>query len=141
MGKSIQTIFDGMKAALRSRYLQCFHDAAEIRLLELCGATTLTIGRIKRDGRVMTIVLSNGKLLKSEKFRRVALENKAVLYMNDVGHVLGILGHDYETNVLKYQDMEDSLESRGYRVQFIPQRWLENNPSRALQSVQRFIYT
>lgn len=140
MSRRHTSIFDTVKAAIHDRYLQQFPEPAEVRLLELCGGITFTIGRIKRDGKPMTIILSNGKLLKSEKFQRVALENKAILYMNDIGQAICIQGKEYERDIVAAQQLEDEFNERGIRVRYIPQSWLDNNPLKALQSVQSFIY-
>ena len=141
MGKRTRRQFwRTLRSAVNRRIDACFPDAAEVRLLELCGGMTLTIGRIKRDGRPFTLILSEGQLLKSEKFRRVASEHKAVLYMNDIGQVICIQASDYDRNVVAYQELEDELLGQGLRVAFIPERWLANNPLRALNSVKHFIY-
>jgi hypothetical protein len=140
MGK-LYNIYDDMKAALRSRYLQTFIEPAETRLLEICGATTITIGRIKRDGKPMTIVLTHGKLLRSEGFQKVAIDNQSVLYMNDVNHAIMIQLDSYKQDIVKEQEMADKFIEAGIRVRYIPQRWLESNPLKALQSIQQFIYT
>lgn len=129
-----------IKSSLHARYASLFPNPAEVRLLEVCGGITLTIGKIKRHGRPMTIIFSEGRLLKSEQFQRIALDNKAILYMNDINQVIAIQGNDYERNIVKYQELEDSLLERGMRVRYIPQRWLESNPMRALESIQQFIY-
>lgn len=140
MGK-LYNIYDDMKAALRSRYLQCFIEPAEVRLLEIVGGTTLTIGRIKRDGKPMTIVLTHGKLLRSENFKRVAIDNKSILYMNDVNHAIMIQLDDYKQDIVKEQELSEKFMEAGIVVRYIPQRWLENNPMKALSSVQQFIYS
>jgi hypothetical protein len=141
MGRRKAGILNTVKAALHSRYVHCFPEPAEVRLLELCGGITFTIGRIKRDGKPLTIIFSQGHLLKSEKFQRVASENKSILYANDIGQIICIQGSDYERNVVAYQEQEDKLLQRGYRVKYIPQRWLETNPLLALNSVKSFIYS
>lgn len=129
-----------LKTTLTSWYLRQFHDAAEIRLLEILGGSTLTIGRLRHDGRTFTLILSRGKLLKSEHFKRVALDNRTTLFMNDINQAIMIQGDDYQYDVLKYQEQEEALAERGIRVRYIPQRWLERNPLKALQAVQRFVY-
>src|SRR5690348_7865918 len=105
MGRRHQPpLLSRLKATLSSWYYNQFHDPAEVRLLEICGGTTFTIGRLTYDGRPFTLILSHGKLLKSEGFRRVALDNKSILYMNDVNQVLAIQGYDYERDVVRYQE-------------------------------------
>lgn len=60
--------------------------------------------------------------------------------MNDIGQVICLQKSDYEHNVVAYQELEDELLGQGLRVAFIPERWLANNPLRALNSVKHFIY-
>lgn len=140
MGKH-DSIFSTVKAALRSRYLATFIDPAEVRLLEIVGGTTLTIGRIKRDGKPMTIVLTHGKLLRSEKFKKVAIDNKSILYMNDVNHAIMVQLDDGKMDIVKEQELSEKFMAAGIRVRYIPQRWLENNPMKALTSINQFIYS
>lgn len=129
-----------LAAAIRQRYEACYRDPAEIRLLEILGGITLTIGSLKRNGRTFTLVLSEGYLLKSEHFRKVANDNRAVLFMNDIDQVLVIQKYDYQHDVVKYQELEDELLGRGLRVRYIPQSWLDYNPAKAVMSVKQFIY-
>jgi hypothetical protein len=121
--------------------LQTFIEPAETRLLEICGATTITIGRIKRDGKPMTIVLTHGKLLRSEHFKKVAIDNKSILYMNDVNHAIMIQLDDGKMDIVKEQELSDKFMEAGIRVRYIPQRLLENNPLKVLQSINQFIYS
>jgi hypothetical protein len=141
MGRRRTGFLNTVKAAIHSRYLECFPEPSEVRLLELCGGITFTIGRIKRDGKPMTIILSNGKLLRSEHFKRVAYDNRTTIYLNDINQAIIIRGNDYQHDVVRYLEQEEKLMARGIRVKYIPQSWLENNPMTALQSVQHFIYS
>lgn len=136
-----QSLYGNVKAALRSRYLQCFIEPSEVRLLTILGGSVLTIGQIKRDGRPMSIVFSHGKLLKSEHFKKIALDNQSILYMNDVNHAIMVQMDGYKQDIVKEQMLSDKFMEAGIRVRYIPQRWLENNPMKALQSVNQFIYS
>ncbi len=88
----------------------------------------------------MTIILSHGRLLRSEKFKRVANDSRSILYMNDIGRVIAIQGYDYAHNVVEYFEQEEQLEAQGLVVQYVRQSQLENDPAAAKQLVSRFIY-
>ncbi len=129
-----------LKAHITANYAGLFPDPAEVRLLEILGGSTLTIGSIKRDGRPLTVILSYGYLLKSEHFKRVATDNKSILYMNDINQIIYVRPNEYERNVVTYFEQEESLKSRGFRLRTIPESWLMTNPLRARNSVRQFIY-
>lgn len=130
-----------IKAAAKSRYDASFIDPAEVRLLTILGGSVLTIGKIKKNGRPMSIVFTHGKLLRSENFKRVAIDNQSVLYMNDIHNAIMIQMDSYKQDIVKEQELEDKFIESGIRVRYIPQRWLESNPKLALQSIQSFIYS
>lgn len=140
MGRRRTRFTQTVTSAIRRRYLDCFIDPAEVRLLTILGGAVLTIGKLKRDGRPFSLVLSQGKLLRSEKFKRIALDNQTVLYMNDINNAIMIQMEDQRLDIVKEQELADRLIEADIRVRYIPQRWLESNPVQALKSVQQFIY-
>ena len=140
MKRALRQFTKQLRASAKRRYDSLYPEPAEVRLLELCGGVTLTIGRIKRNGKPLTFILSEGRLLKSENFKRLAYDNRATIYMNDISQALVIRGNDYDRNIVYYQELEDKLLGQGLRVQFIPQSWIDQNPLRALNSIKSFMY-
>lgn len=141
----LTSYYSNLKRALTG-WWQRFKDGlfphpAEVRLLEVLGGITVTIGRIQRGGRPLTFILSEGKLLKSEHFRRVAADNKTVLYMNDVQHVLAIRADDFKRDVIGEFEADEALREQGYRIRSIPESLIINNPRQAKLSIQKFIFS
>lgn len=138
--RNLRRLRKGLRQWMGALVDKCFPDAAEVRLLEVLGGTTLTIGAIQRGGRTCTLILSKGRLLRSERFRRVAADSRMVLWMNDVGQILAVQGRDYEHDIVKYFEADEALKQQGFRVQWLPELWLEKMPTRALRAVQNFVY-
>jgi len=129
-----------IKALLIKRYALLFPDPVETRLLQVLGGSTLTIGAVRRSNKPMTITLSRGRLLRSERFRRSALNGCGVL-ANDIQMAIQIEGKDYERKVVEMYERDEKLREQGWYVRYIPERWLYNNPERVKQVVGQFLYS
>lgn len=116
-----------------------FPPADETRLIEVLGGTTFTVGGIRRNGRQLTVVLSRGQLLRSERFRRAALNQDGVL-ANDIQWAIKIRGHEYEHDVVAAYELDERMRDDGWRVRNIPARWLYEQPEKVRSIVQSFIY-
>lgn len=132
------TLIDRLRAKLAARYELCFPTPIETRLVEILGGTTLTIGRIRKHGRPMTLIVNRGRLLRSEKFRRAALDGMGVL-ANDVKWAIAIQGPEYERDVVTAYERDELLREQGWRVRYIPARWLWENPAKARRDVLQFL--
>ena len=128
-----------LKTKLDAYIETLFPPADETRLIEVLGGTTITIGGLRRNGRQLTIVLSRGGLLRSERFRRAALNSDGVL-ANDIQWAIKIRGHEYERDVVSAYELDERMKADGWRVRNIPARWLYEQPEKVRSIVQSFIY-
>lgn len=108
-------------------YESLFPKPIDVRLLEILGGTTFTIGGIRRYNRPLTIVLSRGKLLRSRRFRRMVLDGQGVL-ASDIKWAIKIQGEEYERDVVLAFDRDERLRSTGWRVAYVSIKDLWQNP-------------
>lgn len=129
-----------IRHTLAERYELLFPAPSEVRLMQILGATTVTIGRWrhKKTGRPLTFVLSRGHLLRSEKFRRSVVDGNGVL-ANDVRMAITIRGPEYERDVVAAYERDEYLKNKGWTIKAIPQSWLLSNPKKVRTSVLQFI--
>lgn len=127
-----------LKAKLTARYNLLFPEPVETRLLQVLGGSTLTIGAVRRGNKPMTITLSRGRLLRSERFRRSVVDDMGVL-ANDLRWAISVQGKDYEMDVVKAYEKDERLEAAGWRLMYINARELWQNPDLARQNVMRFL--
>lgn len=130
--------YDRIRDSIYARYERLFPSPIEVRLIEILGGSTFTIGTIRRGDRQLTITLSRGKLLRSERFRRAVLDGKGVL-ANDVKWAIAIQGPEYERDVVAAYEHDELLKEQGWRVRYIPARDLWQSPTRVRSSVQQFL--
>lgn len=123
---------------LRRRWKSLFPKPAEVRLLQILGGSVIVIGSIRRNGRPLTITLSRGRLLRSERFRRSVIDDQGML-ANDVRWAIAIQGKDYERDVIAAYEQDEQLQAAGWRVRWIPEAWLWTNPSRVRKNVLQFL--
>jgi hypothetical protein len=129
-----------VKAALHDRYVRMFPDPLETRLIQIRGGTTLTIGTLRREGRPFTVVISNGRLLRSERFRRSVIDDQGML-ANDLKWAIKLQGPEYERDVVAAYERDEAMAEAGWIVKTIPVRWLYENPNKVRTSVRQFIYS
>jgi very-short-patch-repair endonuclease len=125
-----------MKAWIRKHYTS----PDEIRLEQILGGTTITFGRFrdKQTGYPLSFVMTRGRLLRSERFRRAVLDDKGVL-ANDVRMAIGIRGPEYEHDVLNAMERDEWLAEQGWTLRWIPRSWLYTNPDKVRAIVHQFI--
>lgn len=124
---------------MHKRLLKYYHNPDQIRLEQILGATTLTIGRFrdKQTGYPFSLVLSRGHILRSEKFRRTVIDDMGVL-ANDVQMAIGIQGYEYEHDVVAAFERDEYLAEKGWNIRYIPVSWL-SEPNRVRSFVNKFI--
>jgi very-short-patch-repair endonuclease len=136
MGKLL-ALYDRFRDSLYARYERLFPSAVQVRLIEILGGTTFTIGRYRRNGRPMTITLSRGKLLRSRKFRRIVLDGMGVL-ASDIQWAIAIQGAEYERDVVSAYERDERLEAAGWRLAYVQGRDIWHNPARVRESLLPF---
>lgn len=134
----VLAIYDNIRDALYARYERLFPTPVQVRLIEILGGTTFTIGRYRHNNRPMTITLSRGSLLRSQKFRRGVLDGMGVL-ANDVKWAIAIQGSEYERDVVSAYERDERLAEAGWRVAYVQVRDLWNNPQNVRQNLLQFL--
>lgn len=129
------TLFDRARDYVYSQYERLFPSPVEVRLIEILGGTTFTIGGIRHGNRPMTITLSRGKLLRSRRFRRAVLDGKGVL-ANDVRHAVILQGADYENKVVEMYERDERLEELGWQLIYVKVRDIWQNPKAVRENLK-----
>lgn len=111
-------IYDRFRDSIYARYERQFPSAVQVRLIEILGGTTITIGGIRHNGRAMTITLSRGKLLRSAKFRRAVLDGMGCL-ANDIKWAIAIEGPEFERDVVLAYERDEKLKAAGWRLAYV----------------------
>jgi hypothetical protein len=132
------TIYDRLRDAIYAYYERLFPSAVEVRLVEILGGTTFTIGRFRRNGRAMTVMLSRGRLLRSRRFRRGVLDGMGVL-ANDIQWAITIRGADYERNVVAAYERDEKLRTAGWRLAYVSVRDIWHNPDNVRANLLPFL--
>lgn len=134
---SLLDFYDRTRDRIYARYERLFPSPVHVRLIEILGGTTITIGTIRRGNRPMTITLSRGRLLRSRKFRRAVLDGMGCL-ANDVKWAIAIQGPDYERDVVSAFERDEKLEAAGWRLAYVQVRDVWHNPERVRASLMPF---
>lgn len=103
---------------------------AEVRLLHALGGTTVTVGWLRdTETRVpVTLVVSRGRLLRREGFKRHVPVGSAVLtFANKHGLAIALRGTTYEHDILTFMEQDEHLQSLGWRVCYVPTTLLGNS--------------
>jgi very-short-patch-repair endonuclease len=129
-----------LKQRLTTKLASLYPDPQQTRLENILGATTVTCGRFRRNGKPLTITLSRGRLLRSERFRRSVVDDMGVL-ANDIRMAIQVEGPEYERQVVAMYERDEKLREQGWVVRYIPQRWLWENPAKVRQAVKQFVYS
>lgn len=127
-----------LSATISKRFDTMFPRPVEVRLVEILGGTTLTIGTFRRNGNPLTITLSRGRLLRSRRFRRAVVDGCGVL-ANDVAWAIRIMGKEYENDVVRMFEHDEYLEEHGWRLGYVREHDIWNNPRRVFYDMTRFI--
>lgn len=126
--------FDRLRDGLYARWEALFPRAVEVRLIEILGGTTMTLGNIRHNNRPMTIVFSQGRLLRSRHFRRTVIDGRGVL-AGDVRWAIMIQGPEYEHDVLMAFERDERLKAEGWRLAYVTVKDLWQNPERVRQKL------
>lgn len=139
MMRTHKDFFKRLRARLYGWYERQFPTPIDSRLLEILGGTTLTIGALRHNGYPLTLTLSRGRLLRSERFRRQVLGGKGVL-ASDVKWAIQIMGPEYERQVVSMYERDEKLEAAGWRLLYV--RWQDvwHNPKRVRRDVLQFLH-
>lgn len=118
---------------------------AEARFVILMGGKVITFKRFKhrKNGFPVTIVLSLGKYLKSENFKREVRYGKYFVdFANDVDRIIEIDGWQYHMDVVADFDREIAIKTMRSDAKFlrIPAFRMNLEPARVQQEVLEFMY-
>ena len=127
-----------LRQKISAKFDSLFQAPVEVRLVEILGGTTLTIGAFRRNGNPLTITLSRGRLLRSKRFRRAVLDGNGIL-ANDVRWAIQILGADYERDVVAAYERDEWLEQHGWRLGYIREYDIWNRPANVMRDMTAFI--
>lgn len=130
--------YDALRDWMYYHYEQLFPTPVQVRLIEILGGSTITIGAFRRDNLPMTIMLTRGKLLRSKRFRAAILDGTGML-ANDIKWAIKILGPEYERDVVAAYEMDERLHQDGWHMAYVSARDIWNNPARVRASLQRFL--
>jgi very-short-patch-repair endonuclease len=137
MTASHVTLFDRLRDAIYARYERLFPTPVQVRLIEILGGTTFTIGAVRRNNRPLTLTLSRGRLLRSRRFRRRVVDGTGAL-ANDIKWAVMIQGPEYERDVLAVFERDEKLEAQGWRLAYVTARDIWNRPDKVRQNLLPF---
>jgi len=135
---SFITIYDRIRDGVYARYERFFPTPVQVRLIEILGGTTITIGAVRRNNMPMTITLSRGKLLRSRKFRRTVIDGMGCL-ASDLKWAIAIQGPEYERDVVAAYERDERLEAAGWRLAYVQVRDIWHNPAAVRKSLLPFL--
>lgn len=137
----LRHITDNLRRQAAKQYQRLFPSPAELRIIEIMGGKVLRINRIisQRSGLPMAIILSRGGMLRREHFKRTG--DDLVLFSNDLKWGLAIQGAAYERNIIEAFERDQTLKENGYRIQYLPVRWLVNRPDLVRDRINQFVYS
>jgi len=114
-----------------------FPSVVDVRLIQILGGTTITIGGIRKGNTPMTITVSRGKLLRSKRFRRAVLDGRGVL-ANDVQFAIQVMGPEYERDVVTAYERDERLEDNGWHLAYVQLRDIWNDPGKVRRNLVPF---
>lgn len=117
---------------------ELFPRPAEVQLIQNLGGTVLVIGSIRNGGRPLTLILSLGRLLRSEGFKLRDVDGTS-MFINDIGMGLAIQPDGYSRDIVKEIEFDEQLKNQSLHVKWIPQQWLDKRPKAVRQMVASFI--
>ncbi len=128
-----------LKEQLNNKTKQLYATPAEVRLIQIMGGRTLTIHALRsaKSGLPVTLVLSRGKYLRREHFRRTG--DRLILFSNDIKWALALQGREYERDVVAAYERDQKMQANGWRVKYIRADWLWNKPELVRQDVLQFL--
>lgn len=130
-------LFDRLRDSYYGWFERQFPSPVQVRLIEILGGTTITIGSIRHRNVPMTLTLSRGRLLRSKRFRRAVLDGQGVL-ANDVRWAVQIMGPEYERDVVAAFERDERLEAEGWHLAYVNMRDIWNNPAKVRKSLLPF---
>jgi very-short-patch-repair endonuclease len=125
-----------------------FMSPAEVRFVELMGGKVYTNNRLKVNGFPFAIVISMGKILRREHFKREVRYGKYFVdFSNDLNRIIEIDGSQYHRDVVADMDREIYIKemcrridrNREARIMRIPAFRLGLDPQRVQQNTIEFI--
>lgn len=120
-----------------------FPSAAEVRFIEIMGGRFYTINWLRhyKTKRPFVIMLSLGRVLNDEKFRREVRTGRYWAdFANDVGWTIEVDSVAWHKDIVAEFDRESYLYQRGYRTLHIEAGSLWRDPSKVQRRVLHFIY-
>jgi hypothetical protein len=128
----------GIRHRLSTYYDSLFQSPVEVRLVEILGGVTLTVGFIRKRGRPMTITLSRGRLLRSKRFRRAVVDGDGML-ASDIKWAIKIMGAEYERDVVAAYEHDEYLKAHGWRLGYVRAWDIWNNEEKVRQLIVPFV--
>lgn len=117
-----------------------FMTPAEVRLLHILGGSTVTLGflRDRETSLPVTLIVSRGRLLRREGFkRRVMVAGQMLSFANARGLAITLL-QGYENDVLAYMEQSEQLAEAGWRVCYVPTSLLRDSKAVYKQVIGAF---
>lgn len=134
-----QKLIEKLKGQVKAKKSMLYATPAEVRLVQIMGGKTLTLHNIKdnKSGLPMTLILSKGKVLRREHFKRTG--DTLILFSNDIKWCLALEGREYQRNVVAAMERDEWMRDNGWRVKYIRADWLWNKPDLVRQNVLQFL--
>ena len=134
-----QKLIEKLKEQVKAKKRRLYATPAEVRLVQILGGKTLTLHTIKdkETNLPLTIVLSRGKVLRREHFKRTG--DTLILFSNDIKWALALEGREYQRDIVAAYERDQQLLSDGWRIKYIRAYDLFNNPDRVRQNVLQFL--
>lgn len=134
-----QKIINKLKEQLNVKTERFYPRPAEVKLIQVLGGKTLTIPTIRsqQTGLPMTIVLSRGKILRREHFKRTG--DTLILFSNDLKWALALQGREYERDVVAAYERDEELINSGWRIKYIRAYDLWHNPVELRKNLLQFL--
>lgn len=120
-----------------------FPSPAELKLIEIMGGKFLKINKLKHPKThfPFAIVLSMGKVLETEKFKReVRIGKYFVDFGNDIAWAIEVDGKNFHRDVVAEFDRDSYIYQRGWRIWHIDAVRLWNSPDLVQREVLKFLY-
>lgn len=118
-----------------------FPSPAELRFIELMGGKILRLPIRNRKGFSLVYIISIGKILREEKFKReVRCGAFYIDFGNDIGRGLEIDGKKFHMDVVYEFERDIYLSERNWRVLHIKAADLWRQPSLVQRQVLSHIY-
>ncbi len=115
-----------------------------MRFIEIMGGRVMRFEKIRsrKTGFPLSIVISMGRFLKDERFKREVRAGKYFVdFGNDILYAFEIDGKYWHMDVVAQFERDSYLYQRGWRIMRIEAVRIYNNPDAVKREVLKFLYT